>query len=116
VQTLHHLRRGRYYSGGRGNIGKRILLMAPVDGRIRGALVRMLKSPSRFFGKVYSLTVSVIEPNTLLPDGEYEMCDSCPDMTYHEGRLVQSCRLDEYRMYGALAKPVIQGEAAGSEN
>jgi hypothetical protein len=27
-------------------------------------------------------------------------------MTYHEGRLVNSCRLDEYRLYGGLATPV----------
>ncbi len=111
VQTLYHLRRGRYYAGGRGNLGRRVLLMAAVDGRVRGALRRLLKSPSRLLGKIYTLTVSVIEPNTLLPDGEYEMCDSCPDMTYHEGRLVHSCRLDEYRLYGALAKPVIAPKA-----
>jgi hypothetical protein len=36
------------------------------------------------------------------------MCDSCPDMTYYEGRLVHSCRLDEYRLYGTLAKPVVE--------
>jgi hypothetical protein len=107
TQIFHHLRRGRYYAGGRGNPGKRILLMAAVDRRIRGALLSLLKTPSRLFGRVYTLTVSVIEPNTLLPDGEYEMCDSCPDMTYYDGRLVNSCRLDEYRLYGALAKPVV---------
>ena len=112
AQILHHLRRGRYYAGGRGNAGKRILLMAAVDERIRGVLMGLLRTPSRLFGKIYTLTVTVIEPNTLLPDGEYEMCDSCPDMTYHKGRLVHSCRLDEYRLYGSLVKPVVDGEAA----
>jgi hypothetical protein len=30
------------------------------------------------------------------------MCGSCPDMTYFDGRLVNSCRLDEYRKFGAM--------------
>ena len=84
--------------------------MAAVDDRVRRALLRLLRRPARLFGKVYTLTLSVIEPNTLLPDGDYEMCDSCPDMTYHEGTLVHSCRLDEYRLYGTLAKPVVDGD------
>jgi hypothetical protein len=57
------------------------------------------------------LTVGVIEPNALLRDGRYATCDGCPDMTYHEWRLVHSCRLDEYRLDGGLAKPVIPGRA-----
>ena len=110
AQTVHHLRRRRYYAGSRGNVGRWVLLMAFVDGRIRRALVALLKTPGRWFGKIYTMTISVIEPNTLLPDGDYEMCDSCPDITYYEGRLVQSCRLDEYRLYGTLAKPVVHGD------
>jgi len=106
VQTAHHLWRGRYFTGGRGRIGRGIFLLAVFDRRIRQALARLLKAPRGLFGRVSTLTLSVIEPNTLLPGGEYEMCDSCPDMTYHEGRLVNSCRLDEYRIYGTLANPV----------
>jgi hypothetical protein len=110
AQTVHHLRYGRYYAGGRGRVGKMILLMAAVDRRIRRVLIGLLRRPGRLFGKIYTLTVSVIEPNTLSPDGEFEMCDSCPDMTYHEGRLVHSCRLDEYRIYGSLVKPVVTAD------
>jgi hypothetical protein len=110
VQTVHHLRRGRYYAGGRGNAGRRLLWMAAIDDRVRRALLTLLRRPARWFGKIHALTLSVIEPNTLLPDGDYEMCDSCPDMTYHEGRLVHSCRLDEYRLYGSLAKPVVHSD------
>jgi hypothetical protein len=110
AQTVHHLRYGRYYAGGRGRVGKMILLMAAVDRRIRRVVMGLLRRPGRLFGRIYTLTISVIEPNTLLPDGEVEMCDSCPDMTYHEGRLVHSCRLDEYRMYGTLVKPVVTAD------
>ncbi len=28
------------------------------------------------------------------------MCDSCPDMTYYNGKLINSCRMDEYRLFG----------------
>jgi hypothetical protein len=112
AQIFHHLRRGRYYSGGRGTAGKMILLMAAVDRRVRHVLMCLLKRPGRLFGKIYTLAISVIEPNTLLPDGEFEMCDSCPDITYHAGRLVHSCRLDEYRLYGTLVKAVISKECA----
>jgi len=106
AQTAHHLRHGRYYAGGGRRIGKMILLMAVVDRRLRRVLMDLLRRPWRLFGKIYAMTVSIIEPNTLSPDGEFEACDSCPDMTYFEGRLVHSCRLDEYRLYGGLVKPV----------
>jgi len=107
AQTAHHLRHGRYYAGGGRRIGKMILLMAVVDRRLRRVLMDLLRRPWRLFGKIYAMTVSIIEPNTLSPDGEFEACDSCPDMTYFEGRLVHSCRLDEYRLYGGLVKPVV---------
>jgi hypothetical protein len=39
-----------------------------------------------------------------LSGGDIDMCESCPDMTMFEGRLVNSCRLDEYRKFdGSLS-------------
>jgi hypothetical protein len=109
IQTIHHLKRGRYFAGGsRSDVGWRVLLLAAVDARVRRVLGGLIAKPTRWFGKTHTLTISLIEPNTLLPDGDYEMCDSCPDMTYYEGRLVNSCRLDEYRLYGSLATTVIE--------
>ncbi len=108
VQAVHHLRHRRYTTGGRGRTGRGIFFLAPFDRRVRQALARLLATPRGLFGRVSTLTLSLIEPNTLLPGGGYEMCDSCPDMTYHEGRLVNSCRLDEYRLYGGLATPVVR--------
>jgi len=37
----------------------------------------------------------------ILPNGEMDSCDGCPNRTYFEGRLVAACRLDEYQRYGA---------------
>jgi len=32
------------------------------------------------------------------------MCDSCPDMTVWNGTLINSCRMDEYRLFGGLLR------------
>ena len=43
----------------------------------------------------------VLHPD-MLENGQIDMCDSCPDMCVFEGRLVNSCRLDECRIFGDL--------------
>jgi hypothetical protein len=42
----------------------------------------------------------IIQPVNFEADGRQDMCDSCPDITVHEGRLVWSCRLEELKEYG----------------
>jgi hypothetical protein len=44
----------------------------------------------------------IIQPIDMMPDGEMNMCDGCPDMTVHEGKLVYSCRLDEQLQHGCF--------------
>jgi hypothetical protein len=34
------------------------------------------------------------------------MCDGCPDMTVHEGKLVWSCRLEELKTFGTFLQSV----------
>jgi hypothetical protein len=41
-----------------------------------------------------------------MPDGTADMCDSCPDMTYWNGELINSCRMDEYRLFGGFVTVV----------
>ena len=48
----------------------------------------------------------------MLSDGTIDMCDSCPDMTVHNGEFVYSCRMDELRQYGGLLSPVAPEEPA----
>jgi len=43
------------------------------------------------------------------------MCDSCPDMTVHEGELIWSCRLEERKKYGAFARGVPRRADADAE-
>jgi pyruvate-formate lyase-activating enzyme len=108
VQSFYHLFYRKYFIGGRSNPGKEILLLAFFDKQIRRALISFLLNPRNIKKKLYTLTIGIIQPSELLPDGQYEMCDSCPDVTYYKGRLVHSCRLDEYRLYGKPIIPVIE--------
>jgi hypothetical protein len=34
------------------------------------------------------------------------MCDSCPDITVHDGKLMWSCRLEEVKNFGAFVQTV----------
>jgi len=47
-----------------------------------------------------------IQPVDFMPDGEQSMCDGCPDITVHDGKLVWSCRLDEVKQYGSFLRTV----------
>jgi hypothetical protein len=48
----------------------------------------------------------VIQPIDLGPDGRDNMCDGCPDMTVLDGKLVWSCRLEEWREFGEPLRAV----------
>ena len=56
----------------------------------------------RFFYPVNAFGIGIVQAPDMLADGRVEMCDSCPDMCVFEGKLVNSCRLDEHRKYGEL--------------
>jgi hypothetical protein len=100
MQVVHHLLFGTYvvYTRGRMSAGA-LLLLSLADPRVRRALGRFLRNP---FRRPFGLSVGMVQAPDLLPDGRVDMCESCPDMTFFEGRLVNSCRLDEHRRYGGL--------------
>ena len=49
---------------------------------------------------------TIIQAPDMLPDGRADMCDSCPDMTVYDGKLINSCRMDEYRLFGGFLSVV----------
>jgi hypothetical protein len=51
-------------------------------------------------------TIGIIQAPDVLPDGRADMCDSCPDMTVYDGKLINSCRMDEYRLFGGFLSVV----------
>ena len=105
-QTMHHFFNKTYllYMHGR-SVGRKVFLLAPIDRRLRRGFGKWLSNPLNLFRPLRSVGIGIIQAPDVLGHGEVDMCDSCPDMTFFEGRLVNSCRLDEYRKFGAAMTP-----------
>ena len=119
VQTAHHLFTGKYLAYAPKatlEAGRSAMLLAPLDKGIRATagrwLSHVLRNPLDIRKKLHFQAVMMIQPIDVLPDGRANMCDGCPDVTVHEGQMVWSCRLEEYRKYGGLVQCVPKG--AGS--
>lgn len=122
AQVFNHLVHGRYlgYVPPKVHAAARSLLpLSAIDRGLRGVarawLGRAAKNPLRALKPLHLLPIMIIQPIDVLPDGRQSMCDSCPDMTVHEGELVWSCRLDERLKYGRLLRvePASGGKANG---
>jgi MoaA/NifB/PqqE/SkfB family radical SAM enzyme len=107
AQTGHHMWTGRYLAYlSTASIGLKIFLLSPWDRVLRQAWVNrtkdVLRHPSRLFDKVGIQSIGIIQAPDILPDGRADMCDSCPDITIFDGKFVNSCRMDEYRLFGGF--------------
>jgi len=106
---LFHLSHGRY-SAGRENpkVGKKIFFLSILDKEIRKAFGRylreILRNPIRLFDKIYVQCINIQQPNEML-DGEINLCDGCLNQMIHQGELIPSCKLDEYRLFGG---PIVE--------
>ena len=114
AQNANHLLRKRWlsYASPRTMAAGKMATLAfsLVDGGMRTVAGRFLASafvnPSLFFKKAYLQGFMVIQPIDTMPDGQMNMCDGCPDMTVHDGKLYWSCRLEEIKKYGAFVSAV----------
>lgn len=107
AQTGHHLITGTYLAYLSCNkVGPKAFLLSPWDKTIRQAgrnwLSDVVRHPGRLFDGLYVQSIGIIQAPDVLPDGRADMCDSCPDMTYYDGKLINSCRMDEYRLFGGF--------------
>ncbi|HUT21661.1 MAG TPA: radical SAM protein [Anaerolineae bacterium] len=107
AQAGHHLLYGTYLAYlTRANMGPLMFLMSPWDAAMRQAARRWLadvvRHPRRLFERVGVQSIGIIQAPDVQPNGQADMCDSCPDMTVWDGNLINSCRMDEYRLYGGL--------------
>ncbi|MCC7386447.1 MAG: radical SAM protein [Deltaproteobacteria bacterium] len=108
IQTLYHLRNGRYLAHPPVESyrrGKLTLLFSLFDRGVRAAAVAFLRDALRhplraLFQPLNVQSILIIQPIDVAEDGRINMCDSCPDTTVWNGRLVWSCRLDELRKHG----------------
>lgn len=114
IQSFYHLFKGRYFSFKRNpKSGKKIFLLSLFDREVNKALINffkaVIKNPLRIFDKIYVQSISLQQPNEYLKN-EANLCDGCLNMMIYKGELINSCRLDEYRMFGGLIKPLLRKE------
>jgi pyruvate-formate lyase-activating enzyme len=111
AQVGHHLFTGKYLAYlSEVSASGWIFLLSPWDPALRKAwknrLSYLLRHPSHLFEKIYVQTIGIIQAPDVLEDGRADMCDSCPDITIFDGKFVNSCRLDEYRLFGGFVSVV----------
>jgi hypothetical protein len=111
AQAGHHLLTGRYLAYlSEAKVGGKAFLMSPWDKNMRQAFRNwwsdVVRHPGRLFDSIYIQSIGIIQAPDLLPDGRADMCDSCPDMTVYDGKLINSCRMDEYRLFGGFLSVV----------
>jgi len=114
-QIGHHLWTGTYLAYlAQSRIGKKLFFLSPWDPTLRAAVKNWwkdgLRHPGRLFDKVYIQSIGIIQAPDIQPDGRADMCDSCPDITIYDGKFVNSCRMDEYRLFGGFVS-VMEKEA-----
>ncbi len=107
AQAGHHFFTGTYLAYlAQARIGAKVFLTAPWDGHVRKALGTwwkdVLRHPGRLFESVYVQSVGIIQAPDIQSDGRADMCDSCPDITIYDGKFINSCRMDEYRLFGGF--------------
>lgn len=114
IQVGNHLLKGNYVAYSKKRVGKKIFWLSFVDKPTRKAFARFLKhgvaNPVRLFYPVKGMAIAIIQAPDVLPDGRVNMCDDCPDMCVFDGKLVNSCRLDECRFFGGLLHLHVNGE------
>ncbi len=108
TQSAYHLWTGRYMSYAEPSflsMGRSVLLSAwPFDRGVRTAAAAWAAEVARHgreaLRELHLQSILIIQPIDLLEDGTADMCDGCPDITVHDGKLVWSCRLEEPRAFG----------------
>ena len=112
VQSFHHFFKGRYCAFAKNSkVGKKVFLLALFDREVKRAFLNFIRSifinPQRLFSRIYLQSISLQQPNEYL-EGEANLCDGCLNMMIYRGKLIHSCRLDEYRLFGNLVHPVVK--------
>jgi MoaA/NifB/PqqE/SkfB family radical SAM enzyme len=109
AQVFHHLKHDRYLAYTEPKVhrrGRGMLWAGLYDKRTRAIAKKFLANPFRAFKRLHFQSIMIIQPVDILDDGNHNMCDSCPDITVHEGELVWSCRLEEKIKYGRFMHTV----------
>jgi hypothetical protein len=111
AQAGHHFLYGTYLAYlADPKVGGVVFNLWPFDKTVRRAYANwwksILRNPLALFRRVYIQSIGIIQAPDILPDGRADMCDSCPDITILDGKLVNSCRMDEVRIFGSFVNVV----------
>jgi uncharacterized Fe-S cluster-containing radical SAM superfamily protein len=109
-QTMYHFFKGRYNLGVRKmDAGRRVFLLSLLDPEVRKSFSKYMRSvirnPGRLFSKIYVQTIQIQQPKEIL-NGENNLCDGCLNQMVYKDEIINSCRLDEYRLYGGPLIPM----------
>jgi len=112
VQVFHHLATGHYCAFTRSRkAGKKLFALSLFDPQLRRAAGRyalaVLKNPLRLFDSIRVQIIHLQQPNEVMAGG-FNVCDGCVNMMVWQDRLINSCRLDEYRMFAGPLRPVLR--------
>jgi hypothetical protein len=104
AQMFYHLFFGRYFAFLKSpKTGSKIFLLQFFDPQIRKSFIVflkfLLKNPLSLFNRIYAQSIHFQQPNEII-DGNVNLCDDCVNMMVWNGQLINSCRLDEYRLFG----------------
>ncbi|MFQ6037702.1 MAG: radical SAM protein [Candidatus Aminicenantales bacterium] len=120
LQNVHHFWTGRYLAYTKPSLSRKarlLFLFGVFDPQVRRALKAYLsavwRNPRMAFGRIYTQTVNILQPIDILPSGDVDTCDGCPNKTYWNGGLVSACRLDEYAEFGTLLEAVPRRQEKG---
>lgn len=113
TMAFYHFFTGRYMAyTNMHRLPKIGFLLGLFDKEVRKAHANywrdILRHPARFFQPIYQQSIGIVQAPDIMADGRQDMCDSCPDMTVWDGKLVHSCRMEEWRLYDnyIVVKPV----------
>jgi len=116
-QNSYHMVKGRYLAYTKPALnrkGKLLLLFSLFDREVRRTarnyFSAVFKNPFLLMKRLYTQTINILQPINILPTGEEDMCDGCPNKTFWQGRLVSPCRLDDYIIFGAPTRAVPKPE------
>jgi len=120
AQAWRHWKQGTYVAHRPSHrAGPKVFLAGLVDEKVRSAWRAYWRAVARrpllLLSPIYTQSIGIIQAPDMLSDGRVDMCDSCPDMCVHNGTLVNSCRWDEWRLYGGYLHPQLQTEVENGE-
>jgi sulfatase maturation enzyme AslB (radical SAM superfamily) len=104
VQMFYHLLFKKYSVFLKSpKVGLKLFFLLFFDTQIKNGFLRFLKflvkNPLSLFDAIYAQSIHLQQPNEVI-DGKINLCDDCVNMMVYKGQLINSCRLDEYRVYG----------------